>query len=311
MHFGFRIVPQQTATVVERLGKFSKTLTPGFHILIPVLDVCAYDHSLKEEAHEIMTQTAITKDNVTIHIDGVLYLKIIDPYKASYGVSNPLEAMRQLAMTTMRSEMGKLTFDKTFEERENLNHNIVRSINDSSDEWGILCMRYEIKDIVPPTNIRKAMELQAESERQKRADILTSEGRRQAEINIAEGHRSAAILSAEGEAKAILTKADATAEGIKVLAEAIETMGGEKAVKLRVAEQYVAAFGEMAKTNNTMIIPAEPNNIASIVGKSLGIFKAMDLADGTKQQNEPSENYRPEKRERVRKYDEPVLDSTD
>lgn len=173
--------------------------------------------------------------------------------------------MKQLAMTTMRSELGKLTLDKTFEERESLNANIVRSINESSDEWGIHCMRYEIKDIVPPTNIRKAMELQAESERQKRADILTSEGRRQAEINIAEGHRSAAILSAEGEAKAIIAKADATAEGIKILAEAIETQGGESAVKLRVAEQYVGAFKEMARTNNTMIIPAEPNNIASIV----------------------------------------------
>jgi regulator of protease activity HflC (stomatin/prohibitin superfamily) len=164
--------------VIERLGRYSKTLTPGFHLLIPILDRDAYRHSLKEEAHEIMTQSAITKDNVTIHIDGVLYLRIFDPYKASYGVSDPLLAMKQLAMTTMRSEIGKLTLDKTFEERENLNHNIVNSINSSSEEWGIHCMRYEIKDIVPPTNIRKAMELQAESERQKRADILTSEGRR-------------------------------------------------------------------------------------------------------------------------------------
>ena len=221
-HIGFVVVSQQRAIVVERFGKFRKVLDPGFHFLVPVADSCAYSHSLKEEVYPISSQMAITKDNVTITLDGVLYMKITDPYKASYGVGDPVESVKQLAQTTMRSELGKLTFDRTFEERELLNMAIVRQINEAAHEWGVQCMRYEIRDITPPANIRKAMELQAESERQKRSDILTSEGKKQADINIAEGARIAAILKAEGEAKAIVTKAGATAEGRRILAQAIE-----------------------------------------------------------------------------------------
>jgi regulator of protease activity HflC (stomatin/prohibitin superfamily) len=280
-HFGFVIVPQRRAVVIERLGKYNKTLDPGFHLLIPFLDRDAYYHSLKEEVYTINNQTAITKDNVTITIDGVLYLKITDPYKASYGVGDPVEAMRQLAQTTMRSELGKLTLDKTFEERDSLNHAIVETINIASQDWGIQCMRYEIKDILPPANIKKAMELQAEAERQKRADVLTSEGKKQADINTAEGARQSAILKAEGEAKAIVARANASAEGITILAQAIQQGGGVDAVKLRVAEQYVEAFSHLAQEGNTMILPAEAGNVASMVTKALGIYDSIPSESST------------------------------
>jgi regulator of protease activity HflC (stomatin/prohibitin superfamily) len=278
-HMGFLIVSQQTAVIIERFGKYNKTLDPGFHLLIPFIDRDAYYHSLKEEVYPISSQMAITRDNVTIHLDGVLYLKVVDPYKASYGVGNPVEAMTQLAQTTMRSELGKLTFDKTFEERESLNHSIVNAINEASMHWGIECMRYEIRDISPPANIRKAMELQAEAERQKRAEILASEGKKQAEINLAEGKRAAAILKAEGEAKAILTKADATAQSIDVLSNAILNEGGTNAVKLRIAEQYVEAFSNLAKKNNTMIIPTQPQDIGSTISQALGIYESVGKND--------------------------------
>lgn len=278
-HLGFLIVPQQTAVIIERFGKYNKTLDPGFHLLIPFIDRDAYYHSLKEEVYPISSQMAITRDNVTIHLDGVLYLKVVDPYKACYGVGNPVEAMTQLAQTTMRSELGKLTFDKTFEERESLNHSIVKAINEASMHWGIECMRYEIRDISPPANIRKAMELQAEAERQKRAEILSSEGKKQAEINLAEGKRASAILKAEGEAKAILTKAEATAQSIDVLSNAILSEGGTDAVKLRIAEQYVEAFSNLAKKNNTMIIPTQPQNIGSTISQALGIYESVGKKD--------------------------------
>lgn len=294
---GFVVVPQQIAVVVERFGKFRKVLEPGFHFLVPIADSCAYRHSLKEEVYPISSQMAITKDNVTITLDGVLYMKITDPYKASYGVGNPVESVKQLAQTTMRSELGKLTFDRTFEEREILNLAIVKNINEASLEWGVQCMRYEIRDITPPANIRKAMELQAESERQKRSDILTSEGKKQADINIAEGARMAAILKAEGEARAIVTKANATAEGIKILADAIETKGGASAVSLRIAEEYVGAFGQLAKKGTSLIIPADTNNVGSMVAQSLGIFK--HLTGGDSKEAAPAKT-----------YTDPVLDST-
>ena len=283
-HIGFVIVPQQKAVVVERFGKFSKVLDPGFHFLIPIADNCAYRHSLKEEVYPISSQMAITKDNVTITLDGVLYMKITDPYKASYGIGNPVESVKQLAQTTMRSELGKLSFDRTFEEREILNLAIVKNINEAAHEWGVQCMRYEIRDITPPANIRKAMELQAESERQKRSDILTSEGKKQADINIAEGARQSAILKAEGEAKAIVTKANATAEGIKILADAIETRGGKEAVGLRVAEEYVGAFAQLAKKGTSMIIPADANNVSSMVQQTMNIFKHISQGETPKQE---------------------------
>lgn len=275
LHFGFVIVSQQTAVVIERWGKFHKILDPGFHFLVPLMDKNAYYHSLKEEVYPISQQMAITKDNVTITIDGVLYLKVVDPYKASYGVGNPVEAMVQLAQTTMRSELGKLTFDKTFEERESLNSSIVRAINEAAEHWGMECKRYEIRDINPPTNIRKAMELQSEAERQKRADILSSEGKKQSDINLAEGQRMAAMLQAEGEAQAILAKANATAQSIQMLSKSIHAKGGYEAVKLRIAEQYVESFGRLAKENTTMIVPSDNSSIAGTVAQAIGVFNAV------------------------------------
>lgn len=274
-HLGFVIVSQQTAVVVERWGKFYKTLDPGFHFLVPVMDRNSYSHSLKEEVYPISQQMAITKDNVTITIDGVLYLKVVDPYKASYGVGNPVEAMVQLAQTTMRSELGKLTFDKTFEERESLNSSIVRAINEAAEHWGMECKRYEIRDINPPANIRKAMELQSEAERQKRADILSSEGKKQSDINKAEGMRTGAILQAEGEARAILTKANATAQSIHMLSKSIHAKGGYEAVKLRIAEQYVESFSRLAKENTTMIVPSDSPNIASTIAQAVGVYDSV------------------------------------
>mmetsp|Transcript_17773 Transcript_17773/g.17745 ORF Transcript_17773/g.17745 Transcript_17773/m.17745 type:complete len:295 (-) Transcript_17773:19-903(-) len=274
---GFIIVPHQYAVVIERFGKFYKTLQPGFHLLIPFVDRDAYYHSLKEEVYQISSQAAVTKDNVTIQLDGVLYLKIVDPFKASYGVGDPISAMTQLAQTTMRSELGKLTLDKTFEEREHLNNAIVDAINDAAEDWGIVCMRYEIRDITPPLNIRKAMELQAEAERQRRADVLTSEGKKLSSINISEGQRQAAILAAEGEAQATIVKAKAIADGVSVLAKNSKESGGHNAIKLRLAEQYIEAFSSLGKSDNTMIIPAQPHDASKMVDKALGIFDDIGL----------------------------------
>lgn len=304
IRLGLMIVPQQEAVIIERLGKFNKILSPGLHIVIPWVDRVVYKHSLKEEVYQISSQMAITKDNVTINLDGVLYLKITDPYKASYGVGDPVDAMKQLAQTSMRSELGKLTLDRTFEERETLNNAIVDAINEAATEWGIKCMRYEIRDITTPTNIKKAMELQAEAERQKRADILTSEGKKQADINIAEGHRQSAILKAEGEAKAIITKANATGEGIKLLTESVLEEGGDDAIKLRLAEQYIEAFSELAKKNKTMIVPTNSGSIASSVAQALGIYSQMggNFGDSnTATINNPAKES---------KYHDPILEST-
>ena len=316
-HLGFKFVNHQTAVVVERLGKFQKVLTPGLNFLVPFLDRDAYYHSLKEEVYEVNSQMAITKDNVTIHIDGVLYLKVVDPYKASYGIGSPIEAMKQLAQTTMRSELGKLTLDRTFEEREALNLSIVHTINEAASDWGITCMRYEIRDITPPANIRKAMELQAEAERQKRAEILASEGRRQAEINKAEGSRQASILEAEGEAKAIIARANATAESIELLAKSVSREGGLDAVRIRVAEQYVGAFQNLAKENNTMIIPGEPHNIGGMVAQALGIYDRISKKDHLGFQEKPNEEPKAEPKEEPKeepkkaKYSDPILESSE
>lgn len=283
---GIKMVPQQSAWIVERMGKFNQTLTAGLHFIIPYVDKVAYKHSLKEEAVDIPSQSAITRDNVTLVIDGILYLKITDAKQASYGVQNPRYAVTQLAQTTMRSELGKMTLDKTFEERESLNINIVQAINEASTVWGIQCLRYEIKDITPPDNVRRAMELQVAAERQKRAEILDSEGKRQAQINIAEGGKRDVVLQSEaaltdqinrakGEAEAILAVAGATAEGIRLVAASIDDAGGEKAVALRLAEQYIDAFAKLAQETNTILLPANTGDIGSMVAQALGVFKKI------------------------------------
>ena len=283
---GIKLVPQQSAWVVERLGRFNQTMLAGLHFIIPFVDKVAYRHSLKENAVDIPSQTAITRDNVTLIIDGILYLKITDPKQASYGVLDPRYAVIQLAQTTMRSELGKMTLDKTFEERESLNTNIVQAINEASNVWGIQCLRYEIKDITPPDNVRQAMELQVAAERQKRAEILNSEGQRQSQINIAEGGKRDVVLQSEaamtdqvnrakGEAEAILAVAKATAEGIELVAASIQKSGGEKAVALRLAEQYIDAFSNLAKTTNTVLLPEKTGDIGSMVAQALAVFNTI------------------------------------
>lgn len=283
---GIKIVPQQSAWIVEHLGRFDRKLEPGLNFLIPFVQRLAYRHSLKEFAYDVQEQPAITRDNVTMMMDGVLYLRIVDPVQASYGVSDPIYAVSQLAQTTMRSEIGKLSLDQCFEEREQLNANIVAAINQAAQAWGIQCMRYEIKNITPPTSVLKAMELQVAAERQKRAEILQSEGLRQSKINMAEGAKQEVVLNSEaaltdqvnrakGEAEAILAVAEASAKGIELIAAAIQKSGGEQAVALRVAEQYISAFDKLAKTNNTILLPANTGDAGSMVSQALSIFETM------------------------------------
>ena len=289
---GIKLVPQQMVWIVERLGKFHGGLHAGLHFIIPFVDKVAYRHSLKENAVDIPSQSAITRDNVTLIIDGVLFLKITDPKQASYGVHDPRYAISQLAQTTMRSELGKMTLDKTFEEREILNKNIVQAINEASSVWGIQCLRYEIKDITPPDNVRRAMELQVAAERQKRAEVLDSEGKRQSQINIAEGAKQEVVLKSEaamtdqinrakGEAEAILAVARATAEGIELVASSIDKAGGEKAVALKLAEQYIEAFSNLAKESNTVLLPAQTGDAGSMVAQALSVFNAIQEKTST------------------------------
>eukprot|EP01023_Acetabularia_acetabulum_P064178 TRINITY_DN8237_c0_g1_i1.p1 TRINITY_DN8237_c0_g1~~TRINITY_DN8237_c0_g1_i1.p1 ORF type:complete len:410 (-),score=69.63 TRINITY_DN8237_c0_g1_i1:193-1422(-) len=285
-NFGFQIVPEKQAYVIERFGGFYNVLEPGLHLLIPFIDRVAYVHSLKELSIPVGQATAITKDNVSITVDGMLYVKVVDAKKASYGVDNPLFAVVQLAQTTMRSELGKITLDKTFEEREALNHSMVHAINQAADPWGLECMRFEIKDIMPPPGITKAMELQAEAERKKRAQVLESEGARQARINIAEGQKQEVILSSEaaqmdainravGQAEGMLKQAEATSKGLKVVANVLLSKGGNEAAALRVAERYIEAFGGIAKSGNTLIIPASTNDPGAMVAQAMAMYKAM------------------------------------
>jgi len=283
---GVKTVPQQQAWIVESLGKFDRKLEPGLNFLMPFYQKVAYKHSLKENAVEVPEQAGITRDNVTLALDGILYIRVIDPVAASYGVSNPAYAVQLLAQTTMRSEIGKLTLDKTFEERETLNANIVTAINQAAQAWGIQCMRYEIKNITPPQSVLKAMELQVAADRQKRAAILESEGKMQAQINAAQGAKQQVVLASEGaltdqvnrakgEAEAILAVADATGKGIEMVASAIVKQGGSDAVALRIAEQYVTAFKELAKESTTVLLPANAGDAGSMVAQALTVFDAI------------------------------------
>ena len=285
VNLGVRVVPQQSAWVVERFGKFHKVLEPGLHLLIPVVDVIAYVHSLKEEALPIGNQTAITRDNVTISIDGVLYVRVVDPARASYGVEDAIFAVTQLAQTTMRSELGKITLDKTFEERDMLNRKIVEAINEAAAAWGVECLRYEIRDISPPHSIRSAMDMQAEAERKKRAEITESEGEREAVANVAEGKKRAVVLEAEGEAAAIVARARATADGLRQVTTALAAQGGERAAALRVAEQYVEAFAGIAKRGNTIVLPANAGDAASMVSSAMATYGTIQRGQQQLQQH--------------------------
>jgi regulator of protease activity HflC (stomatin/prohibitin superfamily) len=279
-----RIVPQKQAFIVERLGKYSKTIEAGFHILFPFIDKVAYRHTLKEQAVDVAPQQCITRDNIAVEVDGILYMQVVDPKKASYGINNYQFASAQLAQTTMRSVMGKLELDKTFEERENINSVIVDAVDKASDPWGVKVTRYEVKNIMPPQSIKDAMEKQMRAEREKRATIAESEGDRQAKINRAEGDRQEMIARSEGEkqkrineaegrAIEILKVAEATANGIREIAKAINEEGGIHAVNLRVAEQYLGEFGKLAKTNNSIIIPTNLADIAGVIKAATSVIK--------------------------------------
>src|SRR5262245_49809668 len=278
------VVPQQSAFVVERLGRYRATLDAGFHILLPFIDAVRYRHSLKETAVDIAEQICITKDNVQVHVDGVLYLKVMNPEHASYGVSDFMFAISQLAQTALRSEIGKIDLDKTFESRTQINTEVVNELDKATEPWGIKVLRYEIKNITPPADVLAAMEKQMRAEREKRATILTSEGQRDAAVNVAEGEKQQVIKASEarrqqqvneadGAAAAILALATATAEGIRKVAEATQVPGGMEAVQLRVAEQYVSRFGELAKETNTLILPANLADVGSMLALAMNVIR--------------------------------------
>jgi len=279
-----RIVPQKQAFIVERLGKYSKTLDAGFHILVPFVDKVSYKHTLKEQAVDVPPQSCITRDNIAVEVDGILYMQVGDPKRASYGIDHYQFAATQLAQTTMRSVMGKMDLDKTFEERETINSVIVDAVDKASDPWGVKVTRYEVKNILPPQSIKDAMEKQMRAEREKRATIAESEGDRQAKINRAEGDRQEMIARSEGEKQKRINEADgrafeiekvaeATAAGVRKIASAIMDEGGTQAVNLRVAEQYLKEFGKLAKTNNTLIIPSNLSDIAGMIATATTVIK--------------------------------------
>ncbi len=283
------VVPQQNAYVIERLGKYSKTLNAGFHILIPFFEKIAYKHTLKEQATDIAEQVCITKDNVQVGVDGVLYMQVLDPGRASYGIGNYMFAISQLAQTTLRSEIGKIDLDRTFEERGTINQNVVAELDKASDPWGVKVLRYEIKNINPPHDVLTAMEKQMRAEREKRAVILTSEGERDAKINEAEGEKQRVIKESEavktqqineaqGEAEAILAVATATSEGIRKVANAVTDQGGPEAMQLRVAEQYIQQFGNLAKAGNTFVVPSNLADLTSMMALATDIAKGKTAA---------------------------------
>jgi regulator of protease activity HflC (stomatin/prohibitin superfamily) len=285
------VVPQQSGYVIERLGKYSRTLRAGFHILIPFVERIAYRHSLKERAIDIPEQVCITKDNVQVGVDGVLYLQVLDPERASYGIQDYVFGISQLAQTTLRSEIGKIDLDRTFEERSTINANVVSELDKASDPWGVKVLRYEIRNINPPGDVLEAMEKQMRAEREKRAVILESEGVRDAQINRAEGDkqkvikeseasRQQQINEAEGQAQAILAVATATAEGLTRVAAAVAAPGGHEAMQLRVAEQYVEQFGRIAKAANTLVVPANLSDVASMLALATRVLRPDGEAPG-------------------------------
>ncbi|HWT70594.1 MAG TPA: stomatin-like protein [Oxalicibacterium sp.] len=282
----FNVVPQQHAWIVERLGKYHATLGPGLKIVLPFIDRIAYKHSLKEIPLDVPMQVCITKDNTQLEVDGILYFQVTDAMRASYGSSNYIAAISQLAQTTLRSVIGRMELDRTFEERDLINHSVVNAIDESAANWGVKVLRYEIKDLTPPKEILHAMQSQITAEREKRALIAASEGRKQEQINIAagereasiarsEGEKQAAINRAQGEASAILSIAEATAEAIRKTAAAIREPGGLDAVNLKVAEQYVDAFGKLAKTNNAVIVPANLSDMSGLIASALQVVKSQ------------------------------------
>lgn len=286
-----RIVPQKQAFIVERLGKYKVTLEAGFHILVPFLDKVSYKHTLKEQAIDVMPQTCITRDNISVEVDGILYIQVVDAKKASYGINNYQFASSQLAQTTMRSVVGKLELDRTFEERETINGTIVAAVDKASDPWGVKVTRYEVKNIVPPKSIKDAMEKQMRAEREKRAVIAESEGDMQAKINRAEGDKQELIARSEGEKQKRINEAEgraaeiekvaiATAKGLREIALATNEKGGMNAVNLRIAEQYLGEFGKLADTNNSMIIPTNLSDVAGVVASLTKVLKDQKGAAG-------------------------------
>ncbi len=280
-----KVVPQQTAWVVERLGKYHGTLTPGLNFLVPFVDRAAYRHSLKEVPLDVPSQVCITKDNTQLTVDGILYFQVTDPMRASYGSSNYIVAITQLAQTTLRSVIGRMELDKTFEERDQINTAVVLALDEAAATWGVKVLRYEIKDLTPPAEILRSMQAQITAEREKRALIAASEGRRQEQINIATGEREASIArsegekqadinKAEGEAAAIVALAEANADAIRRVAAAIGEPGGREAVQLKVAEKAIAAYAELAKKNNTMIVPGNMSEVSALIGTAMTLLKA-------------------------------------
>ena len=280
-----KIVPQQNAWVVEKLGKYDRTLTPGLKFVVPFIERVAYKHSLKEVPLDVPSQVCITKDNTQLQVDGIIYFQVTDPMRASYGSSNYISAITQLAQTLLRSVIGKMELDKTFEERDHINLSVVAALDEAASNWGVKVLRYEIKDLTPPAAILHSMQAQITAEREKRALIAASEGRKQEQINIAtgereafiarsEGQRQAEINKAQGEAAAIIAVADATADAIRKIAEAIRSPGGEQAVQLKVAEKAVEAYAHLAQKNNTMIVPGNMSEVSALIGTAMTLMKA-------------------------------------
>jgi regulator of protease activity HflC (stomatin/prohibitin superfamily) len=286
-----KIVPQQHAWVVERLGRYDRTLTPGLSIVVPFVDRVAYKHSLKEVPLDVPSQVCITKDNTQLQVDGILFFQITDPMRASYGSSDFMIAITQLAQTTLRSMVGKMELDKTFEERDAINAQVVNALDEAASNWGVKVLRYEIKDLTPPAEILRAMQAQITAEREKRALIAASEGRRQEQINIAtgereafiarsEGEKQAEINNAQGEASAILAVAEASAEAIRKIAAAIQSPGGEQAVQLKVAEKAVEAYAQLAQKNNTMIVPGNMTEVSALIASAMAVMKQSGANSG-------------------------------